>query len=189
MLEDGTNRASRRRHNCAPRLPRQPVWVTPDQGANARWGTGRESGHTSQAGAGGSDGRQGCTQHRGLRFCSIRVFTAAFQASGDSIHPLGIRLDCSPPRPHARACKAVQRCSQRTESFRALHVAVIAQRARRSPSLCAAAGTRCTRSVGPTGVRFIPHDDLPHLSTIVLVSNQRKKFPSLFFHFYPTLSF
>ncbi len=44
-------------------------------------------------------GRQGCKQHRGLRFCSIRVFIAAFQASGDSIHPLGIRLDCSPPRP------------------------------------------------------------------------------------------
>ena len=60
---------------------------------------------------------------------------------------------------HARACKAVQRCSHRTESFRALHVGVIAQSARRSPSLCAAAGTRGTRSVGPTGVRFIPRDN------------------------------
>ena len=60
---------------------------------------------------------------------------------------------------HARACKAVQRCSHRTESFRALHVGVIAQSARRSPSLCAAAGTRGTRLVGPTGVRFIPRDN------------------------------
>ena len=60
--------------------------------------------------AGGRDGWKGCTQHRGLRFCSIRVFTAAFQASGDSIHPLGIRLDCSPPRPthvHARPFRDV----------------------------------------------------------------------------------
>ena len=60
--------------------------------------------------AGGRVGWKGCTQHRGLRFCSIRVFTAAFQASGDSIHPLGIRLDCSPPRPthvHARPFRDV----------------------------------------------------------------------------------
>ena len=47
----------------------------------------------------------------GLRFCSIKVVMAAFQTSGDSIHPLGLRPDCSPHRPrrvhaqHARVCK------------------------------------------------------------------------------------
>jgi hypothetical protein len=76
--------------------------------------------HKSQPGEGGSDGRQGCTQHRGLRFCSIRVFTAAFQASGDSIHPLGIRLDCSPPRPthvHTRPFRDVHKEQNPSEPY------------------------------------------------------------------------
>ena len=109
--------------------------------------------------AGGRDGWKGCTQHRGLRFCSIRVFTAAFQASGDSIHPLGIRLDCSPPRPthvHARPFRDVHTEQNPSEPYM---LASLHKAHGRSPSLCAAAGTRGTRSVGPTGVRFIPRDN------------------------------
>jgi hypothetical protein len=73
---------------CSCSAPPATPWMRPTTHVRALQGATR-----------GGTGRSGCARQGGLRFCSMMVFTAAFQASGDSIHPLGIRSDCSPPRP------------------------------------------------------------------------------------------